>query len=165
MPDISSVRNIAVVGTHHAGKTTLVEAILAHCGAIGRKGAVTDGTSTTDYEPECISHAQSTTVGFAHTNDFTLVDCPGFIDFFEETKIAVSGCDAAIIVLHGEPARVPQTQALIDFMESRKMPHLFVVNKLDRPGSDFIRTLDALQNAFGRHVVAEQLPIGSAENF
>ncbi|HEX5275982.1 MAG TPA: elongation factor G [Candidatus Rubrimentiphilum sp.] len=169
MPDISRVRNIAIVGTHHAGKTTLVEAILSHCGAISRKGAVTDGTSTTDHEPECIGHAQSTTVGFAHCTadgmDMTLVDCPGFIDFFEETKVAVSGCDAAIVVLDGEPARVPQTQALIDFVESRKMPHLFVVNKLDRPGSDFTRTLEALQTAYGRHVVAEQLPIGAAENF
>ena len=169
MPDTSRVRNIAVVGTHHAGKTTLIEAILSHCGATSRKGAVTDGTSTTDYEPECIGHAQSTTVGFAHCTadgiDMTLVDCPGFIDFFEETKVAVSGCDAAIVVLDGEPARVPQTQALIDFMETRKMPHLFVVNKLDRSGSDFYRSLDALQSAYGRHVVAEQLPIGSAENF
>lgn len=169
MPDISRVRNIAVVGTHHAGKTTLVEAILSHCGATGRKGAVTDGTSTTDYEPECIAHAQSTTVGFAHCTadgiDMTLVDCPGFIDFFEETKIAVSACDAAVIVLDGEPLRVSQTEALLDFIESRKMPHLFVVNKLDRPGSDFYRTLEALQNAYGRHVVTEQLPIGTAESF
>src|SRR5438874_2470481 len=169
MTDISRVRNIAVAGTHHAGKTTLIEAILSHCGAIGRKGAVTDGTSTTDYEPECIGHAQSTTVGLAHCTadgiDMTLVDCPGFIDFFEETKLAISGCDAAVVVLDGEPLRVPQTQALIDFIESRKMPHLFVVNKMDRPGSDFARTLEALQNAYGRHVVAEQLPIGAAENF
>ena len=164
MTDISRVRNIAVVGTHHSGKTTLVEAILSHCGAIGRRGAVTDGTSTTDHEPECIAHAQSTTVGFAHTDTLTLVDCPGFVDFFEETKTAISGCDAAVIVLDGEPARVPQTQALIDFIESRKMPHLFVVNKLERPGSDFYRTLEALQNAFGRHVVAEQLPIGAADS-
>lgn len=168
MPDISHVRNIAVVGSHHAGKTTLVEAILSQCGAIGRKGAVTDGTTTTDHEPECISHAQSTTVGFAHCTcdeaDITLVDCPGFIDFFEETKLAISGCDAAVIVVDGE-GRVPQTQALVDFIESRKMPHLFVVNKMDRPGSDFARTLDALQAAYGRHVVAEQLPIGAAENF
>jgi len=169
MPDISRVRNIAVVGTHHAGKTTLVEAILSHCGATGRKGAVTDGTSTTDYEPECIAHAQSTTVGFAHCTadgiDMTLVDCPGFIDFFEETKLAISACDAAVIVLDGEPLRVSQTEALLDFIESRKMPHLFAVNKLDRPGSDFYRTLEALQNAYGRHVVAEQLPIGTAESF
>jgi elongation factor G len=167
--DISRVRNIAIVGAHHAGKTTLVEAILNYCGAVGRKGTVTDGTTTTDYEPECITHAQSTTVGFAHCTadgiDMSLVDCPGFIDFFEETKLALSGCDAAIVVVDADPSRVPQTQTLVEYLESRHLPHLFVVNKLDRPGSDFAGTLEELQNCYGRHVVAEQWPIGAAETF
>ncbi|HET7814746.1 MAG TPA: elongation factor G [Candidatus Baltobacteraceae bacterium] len=167
--DVSRVRNIGIVGSHHAGKTTLVEAILAHCGAIGRKGSVTDGTSTTDYEPECTSHAQSTSVGFAHCEadgiDITMVDCPGFVDFFEETKLALLGCDAAVIVIDADSSRVSQTQLLVDFLESRKMPHLFVVNKMDRPGADFAATLDALQAAYGRHVVAEQWPFGNAEAF
>jgi elongation factor G len=167
--DISRVRNIAIVGSHHAGKTTLVEAILAHCGAIGRKGSVTDGTTTTDYEPECVEHAQSTVVGFAHCNadgiDLSIVDCPGFIDFFEETKIALSGADAAVIVVDADPSRVAQTQNLVEFIESRRLPHLFVVNKMDRPGSDFAGTLNELQACYGRHVVAEQWPIGAAETF
>lgn len=169
MSDISRIRNIAVVGSHHAGKTTLVESILSYCGAIGRKGSVTDGTATTDFEPECVNHAQSTTVGFAHCSadgiDMTLVDCPGFIDFFEETKLAISGCDAAVIVLDADPSRVAQTQMLVDYVESRKMPHLFVVNKMDRPGADFAATLAALQSSYGRHVVAEQWPIGAADSF
>ncbi len=167
--DSSRARNIAIVGAHHAGKTTLVEAILVHCGAIGRRGSVTEGTTTTDYEPECIEHAQSTCVGFAHCTadgiDMTLVDCPGFIDFFEETKLAVSGCDAAVVVVDADPARVSQVQMLLEFLESRKMPHLFVVNKMDRPGADFTGTVEELQRCYGRHVVAEQLPIGAAETF
>ncbi|HEY9180437.1 MAG TPA: elongation factor G [Candidatus Baltobacteraceae bacterium] len=167
--DISRVRNIGIVGSHHAGKTTLVEAILAHCGAISRKGSVTEGTTTTDYEPECIEHAQSTCVGFAHCAadgiDMTLIDCPGFVDFFEETKLALSGCDAAVIVIDADPSRVSQTQMLLEFLESRKMPHLFLVNKMDRPGADFAGTLEELQRCYGRHVVAEQWPIGAAEAF
>jgi elongation factor G len=167
--DTSRVRNIGIVGSHHAGKTTLVEAILAHCGTIGRKGSVTEGTTTTDFEPECIEHAQSTCVGFAHCSadgiDMTLIDCPGFIDFFEETKLALSGCDAAVVVIEADPSRVSQTQMLLDFLESRKMPHLFVVNKMDRPGADFAGTLEELQRCYGRHVVAEQWPIGAAETF
>lgn len=167
--DISRVRNIAIVGSHHAGKTTLVEAILAHCGAIPRKGSVTEGTTTTDYEPECIDHAQSTTVGFAHCScggvDLTLIDCPGFIDFFEETKLALAGADAAVIVIDAEPSRIVQTQMLVEYLESRKVPHLFVINKLDRPGADFAATLEQLQSCYGRHVVAEQWPIGAAETF
>src|SRR5579883_2765685 len=172
-PDITRVRNIGIAGSHHAGKTTLTEAILAHCGAIARKGSAIDGTTTTDFEPECINHAQSTTVGFAHAScgsggdaiDLTIVDAPGFIDFFEETKVALSGCDAAVVVLDADPSRVYQTRALVDFIESRKMPHLFIVNKMDRPGADFAGTLEALQTCYGRRVVAEQWPIGAAETF
>ncbi|HEY1868338.1 MAG TPA: elongation factor G [Candidatus Cybelea sp.] len=169
MAEIERLRNIAFVGPHHAGKTTLVEAILAHTGAIGRRGSIADGTTVTDHEPEDAAHLQSTTVGFAHTAadgiDITIVDTPGFIDFFEETKQALAGVDAAVVVVEADPGRIVQTQALVDHLESTKMPHIFVINKMDRPGADFAATLSALQSAYGRHVVAEQLPIGSAERF
>ncbi|MGB8519030.1 MAG: elongation factor G [Candidatus Tumulicola sp.] len=169
MADIARLRNIAFVGPHHAGKTTLVEAVLAQMGAIGRRGSVADGTTVTDHEPEDVAHVQSTTVGFAHASsddvDFTIVDCPGFIDFFGETKAALCGVDAAVIVVEADPGRIVQTQAVVDYLEAGRMPHLFVVNKMDRPGADFAGTLAALQSAYGRHVVAEQLPIGSAEQF
>ena len=169
MADIERLRNIAFVGPHHAGKTTLVEAILAHTGAIGRRGSIADGTTVTDHEPEDTAHLQSTTVGFAHASDdgidITIVDTPGFVDFLEETKQALAGVDAAVIVIEADPGRIVQTQAIVDHLESAKMPHIFVVNKMDRPGADFAGTLAALQNAYGRHVVAEQLPLGSAEHF
>jgi elongation factor G len=169
MAEIERLRNIAFVGPHHAGKTTLVEAILAHTGAIGRRGSIGDGTTVTDHEPEDTAHLQSTTVGFAHTAangvEITIVDTPGFIDFFEETRQALVGVDAAVVVVEADPTRIVQTQAIVDHLESGRMPHIFVVNKMDRPGADFAQTLAALQSAYGRHVVAEQLPIGSAERF
>jgi elongation factor G len=116
--DIERQRNIAFVGPHHAGKTTLVEAVLARCGAIPRRGSIADGTTVTDHEPEDVSHAQSTTVGFAHCTcgnvDLTIIDAPGFIDFYEETKLVLSGADAAVVVVEADPARVVQTKALVD---------------------------------------------------
>jgi len=167
--EISRRRNVAVVGLHHAGKTTLIEGLLAHCGAIPRRGSVADGTTTTDYEPESIGHAQSTNVAFAHVTcgdvDVTLIDTPGFVDFFEETKVALLAADAAIVVIEADPQRIPQARALVEFLEERKLPHLFFINKMDRPGAAFGPTLDALIAAYGRHVVAEQLPIGEAESF
>jgi elongation factor G len=167
--DISRRRNLAVVGLHHAGKTTLTEAILHHCGAIPRRGSVADGTTTTDFEPECIGHAQSTCVGFAHTAcgdvDLVLIDAPGFVDFLEESKIALLAADAAVVVIDADPNRIPQTRALIDFLESRHMPHLFFINKMDRPGANAAATLEALVAAYGIHVVAEQLPVGEGEAF
>ncbi|HEY4442479.1 MAG TPA: elongation factor G, partial [Candidatus Elarobacter sp.] len=169
MEDIARLRNVAVVGPHHAGKTTLVEALLAHCGAIPRRGSVRDGTTTTDCEPEAIGHLQSVCVGFAHANcgeiDLNLVDTPGFVDFFEETKTVLAAADAAVIVIDAEPERVAQTAAIVEYIEMRKMPHLFFVNKLDRPGAQFFATLAALREAYGPHVVATHLPTGEGEHF
>ncbi|GAC1411259.1 MAG: elongation factor G [Candidatus Velthaea sp.] len=168
MSDISRLRNVAFVGPHHAGKTTLVEALLAHCGAIARRGSVQNGTTITDCEPEAIEHVQSTCTSFAHTAcgdvDITIIDTPGFIDFFEETKLGLLAADAAVIVVDAEPSRVAQTAAIVEYLEVRRMPHLFFVNKLDRPGADFAATLAALRAAYGPHVVAEHLPIGSGES-
>lgn len=165
MSDISSIRNVAFVGPHHAGKTTLVESLLALCGAIPRRGSVQQGTTTTDCEPEAIRHVQSVCAGFAYAAcgelDITIIDTPGFIDFFEETKQSLLAADAAIVVVDAEPSRVAQTVALIEHLEVRKMPHLFFINKLDRPGADFAATLAELRAHFGGHVVAQHLPIGS----
>ena len=169
MANIERLRNIAFVGPHHSGKTTLVEAILAYTEAIGRRGSVADGTTVTDHEPEDVAHLQSTSVGFAHATtanvDIAIVDAPGFIDFFEETKQVLAGVDAAVVVVEADPGRIVQTQAVLEHLESTHMPHIFVINKMDRPGADFPQTLAALQSAYGRHVVAEQLPLGSAEHF
>ena len=169
MDDVARLRNIAIVGPHHAGKTTLVEALLAHCGAIPRRGSVRDGTTTTDCEPEAIDHLQSVCCGFAHlacgSVDITLVDTPGFVDFFEETKTVLAAVDAAVIVVDADPGRVPQTAQIVEHLEMRTTPHLFFVNKLDRPGADFDGTLAALRDAYGPHVVATHVPLGGGERF
>jgi len=169
MADLNRRRNVAVVGPHHGGKTTLIEALLAGCGAIPRRGTVSDGTTTTDHEPECIDRAQSTCVGFAYastaTVDLTLVDCPGFVEFFEETKLALAGVDAAVVVIDAVPERVKQARRLVEFLDELQLPHCFFVNKLDKPGSDFRGTLAALTATYGRRVVAEHIPIGEAERF
>jgi elongation factor G len=169
MSDIARLRNVAFVGPHHAGKTTLVEALLASCGAIPRRGSVQQGTTTTDCEPEAIKHVQSVCTGFAYAStsavDITIIDTPGFIDFFEETKQSLLAADAAVIVIDADPARVAQTAGIVDHLEVRKLPHLFFVNKCDRPGADFTATLAKLRARYGPHVVATQLPIGSAQAF
>lgn len=169
MADAARRRNVAIVGPHHAGKTTLVEALLAGAGAIPRRGSVADGTATTDYEPECIERGQSTSVGFAYATtgsiDLSIVDCPGFVEFFEETKLALLGVDAAVVVIDADPARVRQTRQLVEFLDERRLPHCFFINKLDRPGSDFRATLAALVATYGKRVVAEHLPIGDADRF
>ena len=169
MGELARRRNVAFIGTHHAGKTTLVEALLVRCGAIPRRGSVADGTTTTDHEPESIDRGQSTCVGFAYATtaaiDLTIVDCPGFVEFAEEAKLALLAADAAVIVIDADPSRVRQTRSLVEFLEARKMPHCFFVNKLDKAGSNFRATLAELNATFGNRIVAEQLPIGEGESF
>lgn len=167
--DASGIRNVAVVGPHHSGKTTLVEALLAHSGAVVRKGSVVDHTSTTDHDPEAHAHQMSVAPGFAHLTSggarVNLIDCPGAIDFFEDTKFALLGADAAVVVVEADPNRLAQVEVLVGHLESLKMPHCFVVNRMDRPGADFPATYAELRRRFGTHVVAEHAPIGQGEAF
>jgi elongation factor G len=129
---------------------------------------VQNGTTTTDCEPEAIKHVQSVCAGFAYAttgaSDITIIDTPGFIDFFEETKLSLLAADGAVVVIDADPSRVAQTTAIIDHLELRALPHVFFINKLDRPGADFAGTLAKLRALYGPHCVATQLPIGSAES-
>jgi elongation factor G len=162
------IRNIAFVGPHHSGKTTLVEALLVHAQAIPRKGSVVDGTSTTDHDPESHAHQMSVTPSFAHLQSggvlVNLIDCPGAVDFLEETKFALAAADAVVIVVEADPNRLPQVEMIVDYVEAHALPHCFVINRLDRPGADFVGTYATLRERFGNHVVAEQAPIGQGEN-
>ncbi|MDQ2816747.1 MAG: elongation factor G [Candidatus Eremiobacteraeota bacterium] len=166
--EATAIRNVAVVGPHHSGKTTLVEALLAHAGAIPRKGSVTDGTATTDHDAESHSHQMSVTLGFAQLRalDTTvnLIDCPGAVDFFKETEFALLAADAAIVVVEADADRIAQVELLVDLLETRALPHCFVINRMDRPGADFPATYGALRARFGAHVVAEFAPIGQGDS-
>ena len=162
------IRNVAFVGPHHSGKSTLVEAMLAHAQAIPRKGSVVDGTATTDHDPESHAHQMSVAPSFAHLDAggvrVNIIDCPGAVDFFEETKFALAGADAAVVVVEADPNRLPQVEMLVDYLEAARMPHAFAINRLDRPGADFVGTYAALRQRFGNHVVAEHAPVGQGEN-
>ena len=167
--DAVGIRNVALVGPHHSGKTTLVEALLAHTGAIARKGAVVDHTAVTDHDPESHNHQMSVAPAFAHLAAdgvrVNLIDCPGAIDFFEDVKFALLAADAAIVVVEADPNRLAQAELLVAHLEALKLPHCFVINRMDRPGADFASTYAELRRRFGNHVVAEHAPIGQGEGF
>jgi len=168
-PHAAGIRNVALVGPHHSGKTTLAESLLSFAGALARKGSVTDHTATTDHDPESHAHQMSVTPSFAHlTQDgvrVNLIDCPGAVDFFQEVRFALLAADAAVVVVEADPNRLAQVEILVDYLEAQRIPHCFVINRLDRPGADFQATYAELRRRFGSHVVAEHFPIGQGENF
>ncbi len=163
-----NIRNVALVGHGHAGKTTLVSAMLYTAGATQRLGRVDDGTSTTDYDEEEIARRMSIATAAAVVEwgktKINILDTPGFNMFVHEAKMVLPVVDAAIVVVDGVAGVEVVTEKVWNDCEEYKTPRLIVVNRMDRDRANAERVLESVTNAFGRNVVPIELPIGSEKN-
>ncbi|MGH1396107.1 MAG: elongation factor G [Trichormus sp.] len=164
---ISGTRNIAIVGPYLSGKTTLLESLLFVTGAISRKGSVKDGNTVGDSAGEARDRRMSVEISAASTeyNDtrFTFIDCPGSVEFAQETYNALIGVDAAIVVCEPIRERVLTLAPLFKFLDDWEIPHLVFVNKMDRANIHVLETLQALKAVSSRPLVAHQYPIMQGE--
>src|SRR5260370_4385806 len=164
----ANIRNVAMVGHGHAGKTTLVSAMLYTAGATQRLGRVDDGSSTTDHDEEEIARKMSISTGAAvvewGTTKINVLDTPGFSMFVHEAKMVLPVVDAAIVVVDGVAGVEVVTQRVWNYCEEYKTPRLIVVNRMDRDRANAERVLESLTNAFGRDVIPIELPIGSEKS-
>jgi elongation factor G len=164
----SAWRNIALVGPYLSGKTTLLESILSVTGAISRKGSVGDGTTIGDNTPEAQQRTMSVEVSSAYTQhgdiQFTLLDCPGSIEFSQETANALIGVGAAVIVCEPDVSRVLTLAPLFKLLDDWQIPHLLFINKMDRPSSSFSEILQALGSISSRPLIPHQYPIYKGDN-
>src|SRR5437868_12962469 len=158
-----------MVGHGHAGKTTLVSAMLYTAGATPRLGRVDDGSAITDYDEEEIARKMSLATGLAvlewGTTKINILDTPGFSMFVHEAKMALPVVDAAIVVVDGVAGVEVVTQRVWNYCEEFQMPRLIVASRMDRDRADTERVLESLTNAFGRSVIPLELPIGKEKNF
>ena len=166
----SNVRNIAIVGPYLSGKTTLLESILSTAGAISRKGSVKDGNTIGDASTEARDRSMTVEINAASIKygdiHFTFLDCPGSIEFAQETNNALIGAGAAIVVCEPEPARVLTLAPLLKFLDDWEIPHIVFINKMDRVCTDethcksnFGEVLEALKTVSNRPIVPHQYPI------
>ncbi len=164
----ANLRNLALIGHGHAGKTTLVSAMLQTSGATQRFGHVDDGTATTDYDEEEIARKMSIATGMAVVEwgktKLNLLDTPGFNMFVHEAKLVLPVVDAALVVVDGVAGVEVVTERVWGYCEEINLPRMIVVNRMDRERADATRTLESLTKAFGRAVTPLQLPIGSEKN-
>jgi elongation factor G len=167
------LRNLALIGHGHAGKTTLVSAMLYTAGASPRFGRVDDGSATTDYDEEEIARKMSIGTGLAFVEwgktdadkvKINLLDTPGFNMFVHEAKMVLPVVDAALVVVDGVAGVEVVTQRVWAYCSDIDLPRMIVVNRMDRERADANRVLDSLTNAFGRAVTPLQLPIGSEKS-
>lgn len=163
----SGSRNVAIVGPYLSGKTTLLESLLFVTGAISRKGNVKDGNTVGDSAAESRDRQMSVEVSAASTeyNDtrFTFIDCPGSVEFAQETYNALIGVDAAIVVCEPIRDRVLTLAPLFKFLDDWEIPHIVFVNKMDRANIHVLETLHALKAVSSRPLVAHQYPIMNGE--
>ena len=165
----ANIRNVAVIGHGHAGKTSLVSAMLYAAGVGQRLGRVDDGTATTDYDEEEIARKMSISGSLAHVEwgktKINIVDTPGFNMFVHEAKLVLPVVDAAIVVVDGVAGVEVVTQRVWNYCEEYQTPRLIVASRMDRDRADADRVLESLTNAFGRSVIPLELPIGKEKNF
>ncbi len=167
-----STRCIALIGPYLSGKTTLLEAILARTGAINRQGTIPDKTTVGDASPEAREHGMSVAVNVADAeflgDTFTFVDCPGSVEFQHEGSIALSACDAAVVVCEPDPKRVAALQVILKNLEDRGIPHFLFLNKIDSFQTPVREIIPVLQPASAKPLVLRQIPIwenGAATGF
>ena len=164
----ANIRNVAVMGHGHAGKTSLVSAMLYTAGASQRMGRVDDGSATTDYDDEEILRKMSISTGLAYAEwgktKINLLDTPGFNMFVHEAKMVLPVVDAALIVVDGVAGVEVVTQRVWNYCEEYNTPRVIVASRMDRERADAERVLDSLTNAFGRTVIPLELPIGKEKN-
>ncbi|GAB3978822.1 elongation factor G-like protein EF-G2 [Actinoallomurus acanthiterrae] len=157
-----SVRNIALVGHSGAGKTTLVEALLAATGTIQRPGRVEDGSTVSDYDEVEIRQQRSVNLSlasFLHAGiKVNLLDTPGYADFVGDLRAGLRAADAALFVISAVDGVDGLTRMLWEECALVGMPRAVVITKIDQQRGDFDEVLTACQDAFGEAVLPCYFP-------
>jgi len=165
----ANIRNVAMVGHGHAGKSSLVAAALFTAGGTPRLGRVDDGSAPTDYDEEEIARKMSISTGVAFAEwgktKINFLDTPGFNMFVHEAKTVLPVVEAALVVVDGVAGVEVVTQRVWGYAEEINLPRVIVVSRMDRDRADADRVLDSVTGAFGRAVVPLQLPIGKEKGF
>lgn len=156
-------RTAALVGPFASGKTSLLEALLFRAGAIARQGRVKDGSTVGDASAEARHRQMSVEPNIACAEylaeRWTLVDCPGSVEFLQDTYNALTVVDAAVVVVEPDPARAVMVAPLLKFLDERKVPHLLFINKVDGGAVRLKESLEALQAVSERPLVLREVPI------
>ena len=156
-------RCIALVGPFQAGKTTLLEAILARTGAIQRQGTVEAGTTVGDASKEARHHKMSVELTVATTefmgDSYTFIDCPGSVEFVHDMRAALPAVDAAVVVCEADEKKMPQLQLIMRELEDLDIPRFLFLNKIDKAETKVMEALQILQPASRKPLVMRQLPI------
>ena len=171
-------RNIGIMAHIDAGKTTTTERILYYTGKIHKIGEVHEGAATTDWmvqEQErgiTITSAAITAGWMPQTgllkdieHRINIIDTPGHVDFTAEVERSLRVLDGAVAVFCAVGGVEPQSETVWRQADKYRVPRLGFVNKMDRPGADFLRVCEMMRTRIKARPMPIQIPIGAEENF
>ncbi|MDQ1644450.1 MAG: elongation factor [Cryptosporangiaceae bacterium] len=162
------VRNVVFVGHSGAGKTTLIEALLAAGGAISRAGLVTEGSTVCDHDPAAVKQQRSVSLALAplvHGGvKLNLLDTPGYADFVGELRAGLRAADAAVFVVSAVDGVDASTISLWEECAAVGLPRAVVITRLDHPRADFEEAVAICQRVFGESVLPLYLPMHDHAN-
>jgi elongation factor G len=163
------VRNVALIGHGHSGKTSLVAGALFAAGVTNRLTRVDEGNTVTDFDDEEIARKLTISTAVAaiewKKSKINFLDTPGFNIFLHDTNLALAAADAALVLVDGVAGVEVQTEKTWSFADEFGLPRAIVINRLDRERSSFERALESVHQVFGRAAVPIQIPIGSERDF
>lgn len=163
------IRNVALVGHGHSGKTSLAAGMLFLTGATNRLTRVDEGNTITDFDEEEVQRKLTISTALAFVEwkkaKVNLLDTPGFNTFITDTQASLVAADSALVLVDGVAGVEVQTEKVWAFAEQDQLPRALVINKLDRENSSFERALENIHEVFGRNAVPIQLPLGKERDF
>jgi elongation factor G len=163
------IRNVAILGHSHEGKTSLAEAMLFSTGAVARMGSPDAGTAALDFEAEEQKRKISINLAVAHVehdgHKVNLLDTPGFFDFAGQVNSALAAAEGTLVVVGATGQLAVGTEVAWERLNRDDKPRLVVVNKMDKEHADFLGALDAMRAQLSPKPVALHLPIGAEADF
>jgi elongation factor G len=167
--EAKDIRNVLLVGHGGSGKTTLLEAMLFASGATTRMGAVEDGNTVSDFEPEEVKKGISVSLAMTPVEwngvKINVLDAPGYADFIGDVRSGIRAADAVILVVSAVDGVEVQTEVAWELAVEAGLPRAILINKLDRERASFQNTLDQLVQSFGTQVAPLELPLGEEHDF
>jgi elongation factor G len=167
--ELARTRNIGIIAHIDAGKTTTTERILYYTGKTYKIGEVHEGTAVMDWMEQerergiTITAAATTCAWKDHK--VNIIDTPGHVDFTVEVERSLRVLDGGVVVFDGVAGVEPQSETVWRQADKYGVPRICFVNKLDRTGADFWRTVEMIRDRLGAHPVPIQLPIGRESSF
>ncbi len=166
---LETLRNIGIVAHIDAGKTTTTERILFYTGRVHRLGEVDEGSATMDWmvqeRERGITITSAATTCLWRDHRINIIDTPGHVDFTMEVERSLRVLDGAVVLVSAVEGVQPQSETVWRQADRYQVPRIIYINKMDRTGADFARTIQMIRDRLGAVPVPVQLPIGAEDAF